>query len=136
MGEDRQKLPRHVAIIMDGNGRWAVARGLPRQAGHLVGVEAVRRAVRHASEVGIEYLTLFAFSSENWRRPAQEIGYLSDAASVLIPLDEIDRHPRNQVIVLATGSQAEPGRRDDRLAHDRLAAHTPTLEDASGTMAP
>jgi undecaprenyl diphosphate synthase len=66
-------LPRHVAIIMDGNGRWAQARGLPRIAGHRQGAEAVRRTVRAAGELGIPYLTLFGFSSENWKRPLAEI---------------------------------------------------------------
>lgn len=70
------KLPRHVAIIMDGNGRWAKARHLPRIAGHRKGVEAVRRAVEAAPDLGIEVLTLYAFSSENWRRPADEINDL------------------------------------------------------------
>ena len=65
--------PRHVAIIMDGNGRWAQRRGLPRSAGHRMGVEAVRRTVRAAIEIGIQYLTIFSFSSENWARPASEI---------------------------------------------------------------
>jgi len=68
--------PRHVAIIMDGNGRWAAARGLPRVEGHRRGVEALRRIVRAASELGISYLTIFSFSSENWSRPASEIGDL------------------------------------------------------------
>jgi len=66
-------LPRHIAIIMDGNGRWAKARGLPRIAGHRQGAEAVRRTVRAAGELGIPYLTLFGFSSENWKRPLAEI---------------------------------------------------------------
>jgi undecaprenyl diphosphate synthase len=65
--------PRHIAIIMDGNGRWAQARGLPRIAGHRQGAEAVRRTVRAAGELGIPYLTLFGFSSENWKRPLEEI---------------------------------------------------------------
>ncbi len=71
-------MPRHVAIIMDGNGRWAKRRMLPRSAGHSQGVEAVRRAVSAALEFGIEYLTLYSFSSENWNRPKQEVGYLLD----------------------------------------------------------
>ena len=70
------EMPRHVAIIMDGNGRWARARRLPRIAGHRRGVEAVRATVRACAERGIEYLTLFAFSSENWRRPAEEVALL------------------------------------------------------------
>ena len=69
-------VPRHIAIIMDGNGRWAKQRRLPRVAGHRKGVEAVRATVRACVEVGVEYLTLFAFSSENWRRPADEVSIL------------------------------------------------------------
>jgi undecaprenyl diphosphate synthase len=68
--------PRHVAIIMDGNGRWAAGRGLPRGEGHRRGVEALRRVVRGAGELGVQYLTIFSFSSENWSRPATEIGDL------------------------------------------------------------
>jgi undecaprenyl diphosphate synthase len=74
----REKLPRHVAIIMDGNGRWAEHRNLPRFAGHRAGVETVRRIVQMSGELGIEALTLFAFSSENWRRPKKEVGLLMD----------------------------------------------------------
>lgn len=77
MGGDKitnpEAVPRHVGIIMDGNGRWAAARGMPRSFGHKAGVEAVRRAVRAAGELGIEYLTLYAFSSENWSRPVDEV---------------------------------------------------------------
>jgi undecaprenyl diphosphate synthase len=72
----RGAFPKHIAIIMDGNGRWAKARMLPRSAGHLAGVETVRRIIRHAREIGVEYLTLYAFSSENWSRPPAEVGYL------------------------------------------------------------
>jgi undecaprenyl diphosphate synthase len=71
-----EKCPRHVAIIMDGNGRWASSRRLPRFAGHKAGVETVKEVVRACGEKGIEVLTLFAFSSENWRRPQDEIGLL------------------------------------------------------------
>ena len=70
--------PRHVAIIMDGNGRWAKARGLPRVAGHRRGADAVKRVVRGAGELGIPCLTLFAFSTENWTRPADEVSDLMD----------------------------------------------------------
>jgi undecaprenyl diphosphate synthase len=73
---DAGEVPRHVAIIMDGNGRWATARRLPRVAGHSKGVEAVRATVEACVERGVEYLTLFAFSSENWRRPADEVSLL------------------------------------------------------------
>jgi undecaprenyl diphosphate synthase len=71
------RVPRHVAIIMDGNGRWASKRGLPRVAGHRAGAEAVRKTVRAAAEAGVEVLTLYAFSSENWRRSAEEVSDLT-----------------------------------------------------------
>jgi undecaprenyl diphosphate synthase len=77
VGPETRTVPRHVAIIMDGNGRWAKARGLPRAAGHRAGAEAARKAVRAAGEAGVECLTLYAFSSENWRRPKTEIADLT-----------------------------------------------------------
>ena len=70
------QVPRHVAIIMDGNGRWAKKRFLPRFAGHKRGVETVREAVKNCLARGVQYLTLFAFSSENWRRPEEEVSLL------------------------------------------------------------
>ncbi|HYD36615.1 MAG TPA: isoprenyl transferase [Allosphingosinicella sp.] len=75
-GGGGSRVPRHVAIIMDGNGRWAKARGLPRAAGHRQGAEAARKVLRAAGEAGVECLTLYAFSSENWRRPEDEINDL------------------------------------------------------------
>jgi undecaprenyl diphosphate synthase len=75
---DERRLPRHIAVIMDGNGRWAQRRGLPRYAGHPVGVEAVRRIVEACVERGIQVLTLFAFSSENWQRPQKEVSLIMD----------------------------------------------------------
>ena len=75
--EEGGKVPRHVAIIMDGNGRWAQQRGLPRVAGHKAGAEAVRRAMQSAVDHGVQVLTLYAFSSENWRRSADEIADLT-----------------------------------------------------------
>ncbi len=76
-GREEVPAPRHVAIIMDGNGRWATRRGLPRVAGHRAGVEAVRRTIRATMEAGVGWLTLYAFSSENWRRPAGEVSDLT-----------------------------------------------------------
>ena len=73
---DARRIPRHIAVIMDGNGRWAKQRYLPRVAGHRRGLEAVRTVVRACAERGVDYLTLFAFSSENWRRPAEEVSFL------------------------------------------------------------
>ncbi|NLY63566.1 MAG: di-trans,poly-cis-decaprenylcistransferase, partial [Alcaligenaceae bacterium] len=73
---ETQEIPRHIAIIMDGNGRWATKRKLPRTAGHVRGVMAVRKVVEHCAHSGVKYLTLFAFSSENWRRPMEEVSLL------------------------------------------------------------
>ncbi|MDP2118326.1 MAG: isoprenyl transferase [Hoeflea sp.] len=88
-------MPRHVAIIMDGNGRWANARGLPRTAGHRAGVERVREAVRTAAEARIDYLTLFAFSSENWNRPKEEVSDLMGILRFFIRRDLAELHREN-----------------------------------------
>jgi undecaprenyl diphosphate synthase len=85
-------MPRHIAIIMDGNGRWAKARALPRSAGHWQGVEAVRRTVRAAAALGIDYLTLYSFSSENWTRPAREVDYLLNLLRRFIHTDVDELH--------------------------------------------
>ncbi len=84
--------PKHVAIIMDGNGRWAAARGLPRAEGHRRGVEAVRRTVRAAIDLGIQHVTLFSFSSENWSRPATEVDFLFGLFRLYINRDVADLH--------------------------------------------
>jgi undecaprenyl diphosphate synthase len=86
-------VPRHVAIIMDGNGRWAAQRGLPRVAGHRAGAEAVRKTLRAAGEAGVEVLTLYAFSSENWRRSEDEISDLKGLLGFYLEreLDELER---------------------------------------------
>jgi undecaprenyl diphosphate synthase len=88
-------VPEHVAIIMDGNGRWANARGLPRTMGHRKGVEAVRETVKAAGDIGIKYLTLFAFSSENWRRPEAEVTDLLGLLKVFIRRDLAELHRQN-----------------------------------------
>ena len=74
LAEGSNGLPRHIAIIMDGNGRWAKKRGLPRTAGHSAGAESFRRAARYCRKLGVEYLTVYAFSTENWKRSAEEVG--------------------------------------------------------------
>ena len=84
--------PRHVAIIMDGNGRWAEARGLPRSAGHKAGIDALRRAVRTSSDEGIEVLSVYAFSTENWQRPKREIMFLFDLLNRFIKQDVAELH--------------------------------------------
>lgn len=93
-GPDRQS-PRHVAIIMDGNGRWAQARGLPRTEGHRRGVEALRRTVRAASDLGISYLTVFSFSTENWSRPAMEVSFLIALFKRFVRNDLAELHAAN-----------------------------------------
>ncbi|KAB0269599.1 isoprenyl transferase [Microvirga brassicacearum] len=88
-------VPTHVAIIMDGNGRWAAKRGLPRFEGHRRGVEAIRRAVRSAGELGIRYLTVYSFSAENWRRPAQEVSDLMGLLKRFVRHDLAELHANN-----------------------------------------
>jgi len=88
-------MPRHVAIIMDGNGRWAATRGLPRAEGHRRGVEALRRTVRAAGEMGIKILTIFSFSAENWSRPASEIGELMRLLRRFVRNDLAELHQNN-----------------------------------------
>ncbi len=102
-------VPRHVAIIMDGNGRWAKQRFLPRVAGHKRGVEAVRATVRSCHDRGIRYLTLFAFSSENWRRPPEEVGFLMQLFMRALE-QEVERLHQNGVRFRAVGdlSRFEP----------------------------
>jgi undecaprenyl diphosphate synthase len=95
-------IPRHVAVIMDGNGRWAKSRGLPRVAGHHEGVNSVRELVEAAGEVGVEYLTLYTFSSENWERPKAEVSALMSLLLSTIR-KEVDRLHGNNVQVRALG---------------------------------
>ncbi|WP_090436334.1 polyprenyl diphosphate synthase [Duganella sp. CF458] len=89
------KVPRHLAIIMDGNGRWATKRFLPRVAGHVKGVEAVRTVVEACAERGIEYLTVFAFSSENWRRPEEEVSLLMKLFVTALEREVAKMHANN-----------------------------------------
>ncbi len=99
------EVPRHLAVIMDGNGRWANQRHLPRIAGHRRGVEAVRTVVRSCAERGIEYLTLFAFSSENWRRPAEEVSLLMQLFQGVL-VSEVEKLHRNGVRLKVIGDTA------------------------------
>ena len=105
------EVPRHVAIIMDGNGRWAKRRHLPRFAGHKRGVEAVRAAVEACAERGVEYLTLFAFSSENWRRPAEEVALLMQLFQGALA-NEVERLHRSGVRLKVVG---DTGRFDPKI---------------------
>ncbi|WP_342219497.1 isoprenyl transferase [Rickettsiella endosymbiont of Miltochrista miniata] len=97
------KRPRHIAIIMDGNGRWAKHRHLPRVLGHQEGVKAVRKVIKLCGEIGIEVLTLFAFSSENWQRPEQEVNYLMTLFLNTLK-NEIDKLAKNNVQLRMVGN--------------------------------
>ena len=99
-----EETPRHIAIIMDGNGRWAAKRHLPRKVGHRQGVEAVRVIVRAAGEMGVEYLTLYGFSSENWKRPAEEVSDLMGLLRLFIRRDLAELH-QNGVQVRIIGER-------------------------------
>ncbi|MCX5750479.1 MAG: isoprenyl transferase [Candidatus Saganbacteria bacterium] len=98
----RENIPIHVAIIMDGNGRWAKGRGLPRIAGHKVGAESVRSAVKTCAELGIKYLTLYAFSTENWKRPKEEVSFLMGLLTEYIS-SEIPELRQNKVRIRFLG---------------------------------
>lgn len=99
------RVPRHVAIVMDGNGRWAERRNLPRHAGHKAGVTSVRTSVEQSVKHGIEVLTLFAFSSENWKRPQQEVSLLMDLFMVALRR-EVKRLKRNNVQLRIIGDRS------------------------------
>jgi undecaprenyl diphosphate synthase len=96
------EVPRHVAIILDGNGRWARSRMLPRIAGHRRGLESVRATVQNCADRGIQFLTLFAFSSENWRRPAEEVALLMQLFQAALT-NEVERMHRNGVRLKVVG---------------------------------
>jgi undecaprenyl diphosphate synthase len=101
--------PQHVAIIMDGNGRWARSRGMPRVAGHRASVKVVRKIVEECAERGVHFLTLFAFSSENWRRPADEVGVLMGLFLDALVREVADLH-RNKVRLRFIGDRHSLGR--------------------------
>ena len=98
----RGEIPRHIAVIMDGNGRWAQRRGLPRIAGHREGVESVRDVVEACGQLGVRFLTLYAFSTENWKRPREEVSLLMRLL-VKALRDETDRLHRNNVRLQTIG---------------------------------
>jgi undecaprenyl diphosphate synthase len=100
---DHKRLPAHIAIIMDGNGRWAKTRGLDRSEGHKEGVEAIRRVVEAASTASIQYLTLYAFSTENWRRPSDEVNGLMDLMVYALTRETADLK-KNGVRIIAIGN--------------------------------
>lgn len=120
-----QETPAHIGIIMDGNGRWAQRHGLPRHVGHKEGAEAVRRTVRAAGERGVEYLSLFGFSAENWRRPDEEVGELMRLLRLYLRAETASLH-KNNVRVRIIGQR-------DEFASDicRLMQHAEDLTQAN-----
>src|SRR4030095_1476059 len=132
------RLPRHVAIIMDGNGRWAAQRGQPRIAGHRAGVEAVRAAVDTGARLGLQALTLYAFSTENWKRPRYEVDALMRMLRryLRLELDEIDRQNIKFQTIGRTGALADSVRREidsatERTAHNSAIVLTAALSYAA-----
>jgi len=121
---DGQDSGLHVAIIMDGNGRWATRRGLPRSAGHRAGVNAARRVVEAAADLGIATLTLFAFSSDNWRRPQQEVSALMTLLRHYMRA-ELDRLVENgaRLTVIGRRDRLPDGLSEEIAAAERAAAH-------------
>ena len=127
---DTSRLPRHVAVIMDGNGRWATSRGLDRSAGHVEGVKTVRRITEAASETGIEYLTLYTFSTENWNRPKAEVDALMHLIVIAIERetpDLIKNNVRLRMIGDVNRLPAEARERLDRCIADTAACTGLTL---------
>ena len=120
------RLPRHVAIIMDGNGRWAAQRGQPRIAGHRAGVEAVRASVDTGARLGLQALTLYAFSTENWKRPRYEVDALMRMLRryLRLELDEIDRQNIKFQTIGRTGVLSESVKREINKATERTARNT------------
>lgn len=107
------RLPRHIAIIMDGNGRWAQKRALPRSMGHRSGVEALRKVVKACSKLGIEVLTVYAFSTENWKRPKDEVGVLMTLLTEYLRKELQELH-QNDVVIRAIGGIADLPREAQR----------------------
>ncbi len=116
-GIDYSNLPQHIGIIMDGNGRWAKKRGLPRTAGHKFGAEAIKKIVREANRMGIKYLTAYAFSTENWKRPKEEVDMLMDL--LLNYLNDAERlmHEDNMRLRLIGSPKELPPKVREKIKH-------------------
>ncbi len=123
-------IPRHIAIIMDGNGRWAKQRFMPRVAGHQRGVEALREVVKACREMGVKYLTVFAFSSENWRRPAEEVSFLMSLFLKMLEREVAKLH-HNNIRLRIIGDRA---RFDEKLKRSILEAERLTQDNSALTL--
>ncbi len=123
-----RKLPKHVAIVMDGNGRWAKQKSLPRVAGHEAGAESVKRIVKLCSEKNIAYLTLFAFSSENWQRPLKEVEHLMALFLQTLQQETDTLHKNNiRLLVIGDRSRFEPDLRNQIEYTEQVTAHNNKL---------
>lgn len=120
------RLPRHIAIIMDGNGRWATKRGLPRTAGHKAGAETFRRIATYCKDLGVQYLTVYAFSTENWKRSADEVGAIMKLLKRYL-MEAIDSMERDQIRLCFFGDMTPISPEIRALAHetDEISAHLP-----------
>jgi undecaprenyl diphosphate synthase len=127
---DAPSVPRHIAIIMDGNGRWAKQRFLPRVAGHQRGVEALRETVKTCRSLGVSYLTVFAFSSENWRRPADEVSFLMQLFVKMLEREVAKLHENNIRLKII----GDRGRFDDGLNRAIAEAEALTADNAALTL--
>lgn len=123
-------IPRHIAIIMDGNGRWAKQRYMPRVAGHQRGVEALREVVKACRELGVGYLTVFAFSSENWRRPAEEVSFLMSLFLIMLEREVAKLH-ENSIRLKIIGDRS---RFDDKLKQTMREAEQLTANNTALTL--
>lgn len=130
MSNTQSSTPRHVAIIMDGNGRWAKSKGKLRTFGHKAGVESVRASVRYARQQGIEVLTLFAFSSENWKRPEEEVGVLMELFNLVLS-SEVKKLHKNNVRLKVVGDTT---RFDSKLQRKIAEAEAMTADNSSLTL--
>jgi len=127
---DAPAVPNHIAIIMDGNGRWAKQRFMPRVAGHQRGVEALREVIKASKDMGVGYLTVFAFSSENWRRPADEVSFLMSLFLKMLER-EISKLHQNNIRLRIIGDRSRFG---EKLRQTMLAAEQLTAENSSLTL--
>jgi undecaprenyl diphosphate synthase len=127
---DIASVPRHIAIIMDGNGRWAKQRFMPRVAGHQRGVEALREVVKACRSLGVEYLTVFAFSSENWRRPADEVSFLMSLFLVMLEREVTKLH-QNDIRLKIIGDRS---RFDEKLRQTMQDAEQLTANNTALTL--
>jgi len=127
---DTASIPRHIAVIMDGNGRWAKRRFMPRVAGHQRGVEALRDMVKACRDLGVEYLTVFAFSSENWRRPADEVSFLMSLFLKMLER-EVDKMHQNNIRLKIIGDRS---RFDEQLNRTMQEAELLTVNNSALTL--